>query len=245
MEVQSLQDLLLWSPRPAAQVIGGGLLYEQTKLVLFGGPKLGKSILAQQLAFCLSLGFGWLGFHTTERKVLYVQSEISKNLFRDRVASMSRSVGVVPPDRLFFSTAFGLHLDRPVAAQQLEQAIKRIKPEVLILDPKYKLIGSNDENSIIRFTDTLDRLIAAYGLTVIVIEHSRKPRMASTGTIIDMGGYELRGPIIEQWADSLIRLRGELTSDDRFLEFELRHSPQLQPPVHIHLDRNHLWFVVV
>jgi len=243
MDIQSYQDLLMWKPPPLKSVVSDGVLFEQTKAVLFGDPKLGKSLLAQQLAFCLALGVPWVGFDTQPMKVLYVQSEISKILFKDRIEASGRGLGrIVPPGQLYFSTMFGWHLDREVASTDLANTVGRIKPQVIILDPKYKLLSNSDEQSIIRLTDTIDSLINNFGVTVILIDHARKPRMAQSGSIVDMGGTELRGPIIEQWADSVIRLQGDLATDVRFLSFELRHGHRLLPIKQIILDRNVVWF---
>ena len=241
MDYQSYQELLLWNPKPVKSIIGDGIFFEQTKIVLFGEPKLGKSVLAQQLAFCLALGVPWLGFTTTVAKVLYIQSEISKVLFKSRVVASGKALRV-PPNQTYFATEFGFHLDRPEAQRELFTAIDRLKPQVVILDPKYKLISNPDEASIIRLTDTIDIMIANYGVSVLLIDHARKPRMATTGNIVDMGGTELRGPIIEQWADSIIRLRGDLQTEFRLLEFELRHASQFLTPKQIRLDRQSLWF---
>ena len=62
------------------------------------------------------------------------------------------------------------------------------------------------------------------------------------GGIVDMGGFELRGPIIEQWADGIIRLTGDLASDVRILQFELRHAVNQLLPKQIVMNRQHLWF---
>jgi len=243
MDIQSYQELLLWRPQPLKALVANGILYEQTKAVLFGDPKLGKSLLAQQLAFCLARGQAFLGFNTMPCKVLYLQSEISRILFKERVEATGKGIGqAIPNGQLYFSTMFGFHLDKDAASTDLAKEVGRLKPDVVILDPKYKLVSSNDENSIIRLTDTIDKLISNFGITVILIDHARKPRMASSGSIVDMGGTELRGPIIEQWADSIIRLQGDLATDSRLMSFELRHAATLMGPKQIRLDRHTLWF---
>ena len=69
--------------------------------------------------------------------------------------------------------------------------------------------------------------------------------MALSGDIVDQGGSELRGPVIEQWADSIIRIQGSLDSDERVLDFELRHAEQMIAPITVKLDRQRLWFMRV
>ena len=102
MQIRSYQDLMLWRPQPLTEIISSGVLYEQTKCVIYGGPKLGKSVLAQQLSMCLVLGIPWIGFHTVKCSVLYVQAEISELLFKDRVMSMGAGK-TIPPGTLNLS----------------------------------------------------------------------------------------------------------------------------------------------
>ena len=61
----------------------------------------------------------------------------------------------------------------------------------------------------------------------------------------DFGGNELRGPLIEQWADSILRLRGDVmgvNADDRLLDFELRNATKLIDPIGLKWNRNLVWF---
>lgn len=244
LPIRSYQNLLLWQPPALKEIIAEGILYEQTKLVIFGGPKLGKSILAQQLCFCLVTGLPWLGFDVTRSKVLYIQAEISEVLFRSRLMDMGKR-STVPPNMFDLSTVTGFHLDKPSAQADLLKAVAQLQPDVLIIDPKYKFVSSNDENSIIRFTDVVDEVILKHHCTVVVIEHSRKPKISAQGAVVDMGGFELRGPIIEQWADGIIRLTGDLASDLRVLQFELRHAVNQILPRQLNLNRTTFWFDVV
>ena len=148
----------------------------------------------------------------------------------------------VPPNMFNLSTISGFHLDKPTAQADLLAAIAKHSPDIVIIDPKYKFVSSNDENSIIRFTDVIDEAIIKHKCTFVVIEHSRKPKIGQSGGIVDMGGFELRGPIIEQWADGIIRLTGDLSSDVRLLQFELRHAVNQLLPKQIVMNRQNLWF---
>jgi len=241
LPIKSYQDMLLWNPTPLKELISDGILYEQTKLVIFGGPKLGKSILAQQLSFCMVIGIPWLGFQVQKARILYTQAEISEILFKGRLQSMGQG-RLVPPNMFNLSTISGFHLDKPTAQQDLLTAISKHSPDIVVIDPKYKFVSSNDENSIIRFTDVIDEAIIKHKVTVVVVEHSRKPKIGNSGGIIDMGGFELRGPMIEQWADGIIRLTGDLNSDVRILQFELRHAVNQLLPKQIVMNRQNLWF---
>jgi len=228
-------------PEPMKEVIGGGILLEGTKIVLFGEPKTYKSLLAEQLAFCLSTGNPWVGFKTEQSVVGYVQAEVPRPMFRIRTLKMGRNL-TVPHGFLNFATQRNLKFDRDSGFDELYKACNKIRPTVLIVDPIYKFTSGSEEPTLLRFVDNMDKLIDDFGLSVVLIHHSRKPRSTAQGAIIDMGGSELRGPIIEQWADGIIRIRGDLNTDDRTLDFELRHAETMIQPTDIKLDRKRLWF---
>ncbi len=241
MDIESLQDILIWKPTPIKQIVGGGILLEGSKLIFFGEPKTFKSLIIQQLAFCSSVGAPWLGFNTSMSRVLYIQGEISKFPFKLRIAQMSQNI-TVPPQNLFFSTNFNLKLDKHSGVLELEAALKRTQATFLILDPMYKMITASDESSIQRFVDNIDNIIATYNISVAIVHHSRKSHITQQGGVIDMGGAELRGPLFEQWADSIIRIRGNIDTDERTMTFELRHAVSLLPPISLLMDRKRLWF---
>jgi len=240
MPFQSLQELLLFRPPPIPEVISQGILYEGTKLVIFGEPKTYKSLIAEQLAFCIAVGTPWLGFHTLQQRVAFTQAEVPRWLFRKRTVAMASNI-TIPPNMLFFDTRRDLKLDRTTDLKEFEKDIARIAPKVLFLDPMYKYISGPEEPVVLRFADNLDYLIDKYHLTVVLVHHSRKPRATMSGSVIDQGGSELRGPIIEMWADSIIRVKGDLMVDERTLDFELRHADTLIYPVDVRLNRRRLW----
>jgi len=244
MTFQSYQDIMLWKPPTIKNIIDGGILYEGTKLIVYGLPKRHKSVVAEQLAFCVAVGTPWLGFKTERIKVGYVQGEVPRPMFRERTLKMGRNQQV-PSDSLYFMTHSNLKLDRDSGIKEIEKAIKRNKPQLLIIDPIYKFTTGSDEVNLLHFVDNMDYLIGQYGITIVLVHHSRKPGTSVTGDIIDQGGTELRGPVLEAWADSLIRIQGALESDDRELTFELRHAAQFIPQTSIRLDRKRLWFVRV
>jgi RecA-family ATPase len=242
VDIQSFEELVLWNYQPPPDIIGGGILVEQTGLIIFGHPKTFKSLLSQQLALCLTNATPWLNFPTAARRVLYVQAEIPKTSFRNRVIKMGGNLAGIPSGSALFATTFITKLDRDQGRKDLISAVIKFQPQVTILDPMYRFISSSDENAIIRFLDAADELKSTYGQTVVIVHHARKARVNTVGQILDSGGGELRGPLVEQWADSIIRVQGDINTDVRSLSFELRNAPQLIPPFNISLDRNRLWF---
>ena len=241
LHIQSYEELVVQNLQPPKSIIAQGILLSETNLILHGLPKTFKSLLAQQLCFCLGAGIPWIGFSTTPSKVLYIQSEISRFPFRMRLIPMGRNQ-TVPPKTIYFVTEFGLKLDREQGLKDLFAAVDKVTPDVLILDPLYKFMTISDESAIQRTLDGLDQLMSQRHITTVIIHHSRKPHLSSNGQVVDMGGAELRGPLLEQWADSILRIRGNIATDYRTMDFELRNATALIPPIDIQLNRQRLWF---
>lgn len=225
---------------PPKPIIGHGVLFAEHKAIVYGGPKTYKSIFVQQLGFCIVNGAPFMDIKTQQSRVLYIQSEISRWLFNQRVLKMGMNMSVAPRS-YFLSTEFHLKLDKQDGLVELHKVVDKVKPDVLILDPLYKLISSPDELSILRAIDSLDSILERHHCAVVIVHHSRKPKTTATGSPIDLGGAELRGPLLEGWADSLLRIRGDPTTLERTLEFELRHSTTQLPRINMVLDQQRLW----
>ena len=256
LNIQAIEDMVVAPLAMPAELISDGVLPEGTKLIIYGQPKTYKSLIAQQLAYCLSTGTDWLGFRTTQSKVLYVQGEIAKPQFQQRVFSMlanfplmapgtSPTPGIIQPRTLYFSSVFGMKLDTTQDQRQMDQDTGRILPKVLIIDPLYKFMSSRREESIQATTDLCDMLIGKYNLSVIIVAHARKQGTDYRGNPIDTGGGELAGPLLEAWADSLIRIKGDITTIYRDLHFELRHARRQLPPLKVYLDQQRTLFLPV
>lgn len=231
MTLRSFNELMLWQPPRRRPIIGGGVLYENDRLVLFGQPKLGKSALALQLAISLSLGWPFLGFPVVQTKVYYVQAEIAEWALQRRVQSMTGWFS--PPialSNIWFLTNPALHLDTAPGVKYMENLLKRNNPDVLILDPKYRLMLGGNEESVKAFITNIDYLRDQFGLTIILVDHARKPITNNRGGVTDLGGSELRGPLIEMWADGIARLTGDIDTNERVLAFsQMRNAPGAIP----------------
>jgi len=235
MDIQSYEELLLWNYKPPPQLVELGILIENSGLVIFGNPKTFKTVITNQLAVCLATGESWLGFKVKHVRVLYIQAEVPRAEFHKRVMKMCQG-RAIPKDRLLFSTTYTTKLDSPNGRKEILTAVGKYKPDVTILDPLQRFITTSDENAMLRLLYVADELKSAYNQTVIIVHHARKPQ-----DTYDAGGAELRGPHIEGWADSIIRVVGNITTDTRKLIFELRNAEQLLPSINVELDRNKLW----
>lgn len=245
MPFEPLGSLLAWQPPAIPYWIGNHILPQSSKICIFAGPKKMKSILAQQICFCLSSGEPFLGYTTVQCKVGYLQCEIGKAEFQKRVWKMSHNIPTVPNASLFFDTNLTFKLDRAKDLLALENSIIRNNIQVLVLDPWYKMLTVEDNAAYHRTGDTMDYLIQKLGISIIMIHHDTVPFIDQAGNEVQR--FHPRGPRtdVEGWFDTIIQMTGNIENDDRKLSFISRHSPDLMLPVEITLNRSRLWFEVL
>jgi len=241
MPFETFQQLVAWNPPKPVQWIANDILAEEYKICIFGGPKMMKSILAQQTAMCLAADIPWLGYRVTQCRVMYLQGEITKYGFRLRVVKMASNLGkAIPLDALYFDSSFTFKLDRKSDIDRLRKDIARFNPKVLIIDPWYKMLSTEDNRAYDATKDVMDSLIADFGISVIMVHHDTVPKTDVNGKVIKT--FHPRGPrTIEGWFDTLIQIDGNIDSDIRTLIFETRHGESLIRPMTIELDRSALW----
>ena len=229
MQAESLGTELAkpWVPIP--MFIGNGILPQEGKAVLYGVFKSGKSTLVSYIGLSCAAGlplFGSNHFVTQKTKVLSLQLEMSHRASLNRFRESSLSQLQDARDNLYPWTEFWLKLDTSDGKNRLEEELRRIEPDILLIDPLYKCL-SGSENSVEDLTkifDNLDLLISQYHFSLIFTAQGRKTQIIPGAGKIDLGDEELRGSTaIGGWVDSIIGLRyGGDTK--RILSFSLRHS---------------------
>ena len=247
MEIfDGVPSFLAWNPPYRPEIIGKGLLPTESKMVVAGPYKVFKSMLLQQMGFCVSEGIPFIGFPTARTKVLIVQFEIAKSRFRERLRKYQAGQG--GGSNLAVSTALmGIRIDTPAGLQEIEAGLNQVKPGLLILDPLYKIISGSESSAeeLQRLFNHLDYLIHQYGISLVISAHCRKLRLDAKGQVVDLGLDEIMGSVrIPGWVDSAILIQ-RLGGDNRRLLFEARHREDDLPPVEISFNRNTLEFKVV
>lgn len=206
-------QLAAWQPPTIPYVIDQGILDAGAKLLLFAPQKSLKSMLAMHMAFCISSGTDWFGYRTLPHVTLYLNYEGSMAGFRRRIMKYKkfRYLHTQPPPDItnwwFFDKK--VKLDSSWGQAELERTLYKSNASVLIIDPIYRAMqgGQNDEDSVNRFLNNLDLTAEKYGLSIILLHHTRKTQM-SEGTPIDMGTEDAAGMShFGRWADTVMRIR--------------------------------------
>ena len=238
--VLSLGELLLLQPAPQPCLIEPGLLPPQGIFFCGGEPKVGKSLLVANLAFCLAAGSARAGFHvSTRRRVLMCQFELPVDQFTARLAGMRRSVGMAADEYLFVDTrAAGHLLSTPAGLNHFLAAARSAAAEVIILDPLYSAQDQdeNDTRAMAALCQSLLRLRDA-AKAALIVHHVRK----SIGR--NEIGTAFRGSsALHAVGDSymlLTRASPQLNTVE--LRFQFRYAPP-QPARLLNLDPDSLWF---
>ena len=176
--VLSLHQLLEHHPAPEPALIEPGLLPSSGILFLGGEPKLGKSILAANLALALASGCSRLGFQVaTPRRVLMCQFELPTSQFAQRLDTMRQPMGSAADSNLFVDTqAAGHLLSTPHGLDHFLGSARAANAEVIVFDPLYSTHGQdeNDTRAMSALCQALLRLRDGSGAALILIHHVRK-----------------------------------------------------------------------
>ena len=251
--IVTLGELLRSRTTKVPEYIGNNILNPKSKLCIFGEEKMFKSLLAQTTAYCLLTGQDWMGLPTAQvPRVLYIQAEIAPGLLKARLektyAYLNQIVyktkwpnNINPINGLQVSHSPRFYLDRLQDYRALEKYVSVFKPFVLIIDPIYKMIQSEDQSSYMKCFEYMDDLADKYGCAIIAVHHTAKPGLDYKGQ--EVHHSKPRGSLaVAAYYDSLIHIYGDKETDDRSLSFQLRNAELPQPTIDIHLNRDVIWF---
>lgn len=150
------------------------------KLVIIGSSKLRKSFFLQQMALCLASGRDFLKWQAPrKRRVLYCQFEIRAHHNHRRIKRLAKAMGIKPTDigdRLQILNGRGLGLTGPEGIKQITETAAGFQPEVIFLDPLYKLSSGveNAAEDMKIILSEFDKLAEQTGAAIVYIHHDAK-----------------------------------------------------------------------
>lgn len=213
LTIENTCELLAWKPAYHKSIISDGLLLPETGMIIFGSAKAWKSAMALHTGYCIANGYDWFGFKTNKSTVFKYQVELPKAVDRRRV---EKYMNGNRPSNMFYKTAPYSKIDTSYGKMSLEKDIQIVQSRspdshvVLILDPIYLLITGHisDDYDIKKLLDSLNEMKAKHGITVILIHHTHKTRVDSSGEVIDLGSEEIMGSsYFNNWADTMVRVK--------------------------------------
>ena len=137
-----------------------------------------KSFFGMQLALCVSTGTPFLGMTVpAARRCAYFNLELMERGAWERGAAMGAAMGATPTDGMLRVVNLRGRADRlREHTDALVAEVKRLGIDLVVLDPRYKLIGEGeDENSAAGLRGVLDfRDALAEVAAVMMIAHDPK-----------------------------------------------------------------------
>lgn len=161
--------------RPASII--SGILDVGDKCVIIGPSKIGKTFFVLQLAIAIASGRDTMGFSIpSPRRVAFANMEIRHDQFHSRVRSMAKIF--CDPEAQLENLSIANLKGTGSSLDSIGDAVQVLKPEVLIIDPLYKLYQrGHNENSA---GDTaylmagIEQLAKRVGCAVVIVHHDSK-----------------------------------------------------------------------
>jgi hypothetical protein len=128
----------------------------------------------------------------------------------------------LPDDTMFFETTRAVRLDEPAGLAWLRRRIEAVHPDLVIIDPlaKFMVGDENSTRDMGRLVAALDTLVEAYGIAIILVHHTGKPRETERS-----GGERLRGSSALFGAVDSVLLLDRVDAEHLRLTCELRQAP--------------------
>jgi hypothetical protein len=213
---------------PPAELVGN-VLHRGSKLAFGGSSKSCKTWTLLDLAISVSTGENWLGFTTTQGKVLFLNFEIQPHAWQRRIADVAEAKGVtIQPGAI---TLWNLRGHGADFRQLMPRIIQRCRTEnfaLIVLDPIYKLYGGTDENAagdVAELLNSLENLAVETGAAIAFGAHFAKGNASAKEAIdrISGSGVFARDP------DSLLIFTKHETDDAFTVEPILRNFAPVAP----------------
>ena len=136
-----------------------GVLYKGSKMIISGSSKAGKTLSLLHLGLAVSNGKPWLGHETTQGNVIYLDFELKPRMAAQRITSIiAANPGIYKQNPRF------LYCGLRGQARSLEDLVHHIedlpdfKPDMVIVDPFYKLSTGADENDAGAISEVVNRM---------------------------------------------------------------------------------------
>ena len=211
-----------WNEYAAADHVGAGVPLvdgfsnQHTRIILLATEKLGKSMLARQIAFCIAAGLHPWTFKPIEPvRVLVLDCEndddellpTSKRL--ETLLKNNPHAGEGRP--ALMSSPYGMDLRSRRDRSELEEVLDEVRPQIIVGGPLYKMLPQDASTSDPRHAEELQRILdnvrKRWGCALLLEHHAPAGQPGQRREIRSVGGQRWAA-----WPEVTIALHAE--SDD-------------------------------
>lgn len=246
METISLRDFLNWKPPVVQEIISNGILLPESSMIIHGLFGSWKTMLSMHTIFCLATGTPWFGFGVAKSRVLSIQTEVGKLSWFKRITKYCENIKEKPLDSIEFGMERYLKLDSSFGMADLDKTIARTKPDIVFIDPLYKVVGGdlNDSRDMTKFTDNLDILMMKHHCSFVIVHHDHKSKYDEEGKRLNQGAEAITGSqVLNNWPATVLGI--DVTSPKEAnpvtatISFDKipRDSDTAPKPINVSIDR--------
>lgn len=207
-----------------------GLLYCGSTMIYGGGAKTNKTFAMMDLAVSVATGTPWWNLQTSKGRVLYIDFELEKGFYRDRLEKISNAKGVTVEalDDIDVWNLRGHAADLSTLVEEIIERVKTTSYSLIIIDPLYKVLGARDENSagdINSLMNELDKIAVASGASIVAGHHFSKGNQAGKESTDRMSG----SGVFTRSPDALLIITPHEEQDVYTVETTLRNHKRMEP----------------
>ena len=216
-------------PSSIGQFWGDCFIFEQSRCLLIGKPKIGKSHWLGGFAAAATTGQSFMGKPFTRPcKVMWLQAEIIQEFLKNRIDTYYQPY-MHDPDLMAMGHAnliptgrLRKNLMRDKDIDGIARSIEYHQPDIVMIDPIINFFDGeeNSNQEIHNLLSRVDRLIELFGVAVIIAHHTGKERADDASFMSARGGSAFAG-----WMDSGIKLMGQKPNVTMFYEARNAREP--------------------
>ena len=146
LKILNLKEFAASSDASQGHPIVEGLLHKEEILLCSATAKTGKTFLAIELAKSVITGNLFLNeFKTTKGRVLYFETELTGFFLKERLSKMLNFEDENSDQLLICKQS--IKIDSSEGSMELYKALEFYKPDLVILDPFYRLHSKNEDKA--------------------------------------------------------------------------------------------------
>lgn len=182
---------------PEAEAVIPGLLDRGSKMVLGGGSKTFKTWTLSDLALSVATGSPWWGFETRKGKVLYINLELEKRRYRDRLEKIKDAKRVTHgTENLVVWNLRGYAADLERLMPDILSRTVGNDYSVILIDPIYKVYGRRKEvaaEEMAELLNLLERIAVKTNAAIVFGAHFSKGNQAAKDAMDRISGSGVFG----------------------------------------------------
>ena len=227
----SLPQMMTHNNDPMPKQVIEGVLHKGSKMIISGSSKAGKTLSLLHLGLAAANGSTWLGHRTATSKVIYLDFELKKRIASRRIAEMVNANPQYNPNNPNF-----LYCSLRGQSRTLEDLVHHIEdlenyqPDLVIVDPFYKLATGADENdagAISEVVNRMEKFSERLDCSFVYAHHFSKGNKSDTDHIDRASG----SGVFARDPDAILTLTPHEEEDHLVLEATLRDFPTPPPQV--------------